>query len=193
MSEHMVTVRVDEINDHDMVYFSHLRARDPRDMIYRGVVFTAGSVIRYRHPVYDVDVVSVYDRVHHLMLTLSPERQVQVRRAPRKGLVLEVYRASTGDHTLGGITSRASFLTVTGVCEIAPDNSVRNYPFSGNSRLSAPSEIAPEVIRTIRHQTAGTARVHFTPAENPGWHYANSGNYAGARDPAGTTWPRPNW
>lgn len=128
-------------------------------------------------------MVSVYGRVHHLMLTLSPERQVQVRRAPRKGLVLEVYRAAAGDHTLGGITSRASFLTVTGVCEIAPDNSVRDYPFPENSRLSAHSENALEVILTIRHQTAGTPRVHLTPAENPGWHYPNGGNYAGARDP----------
>jgi hypothetical protein len=69
------------------------------------------------------------------------------------------------------------------VCEIAPDSSVKDYPLLENIRPSAPSENAPEVILTIRHQTASTQRVHRTPAENPGWHYANGGNYAGARDP----------
>lgn len=43
MSERMATVRVDEINEHDVVYFSHLRTRDPWDMINRGVVSRQGA------------------------------------------------------------------------------------------------------------------------------------------------------
>jgi hypothetical protein len=85
MNEQLETIDVHDIGEGDKVFITRLTARDPWDKVERGISFTAGSVIPYRHPVYDVDVVNVYDIMHHLMLTVSPGRRVQVKRAPRRG------------------------------------------------------------------------------------------------------------
>jgi hypothetical protein len=183
VDEQLETISVHEIGEGDEVFITRLTARDPWDRIERGTSFTAGSIIPYRDPVYGVDVVNVYDRVHHLMLTVSQGRQVQVKRAPRKGLLLNIYRAADGDFTLGGITSRSALLTVTAIRETGPERSQeKEYPLPDGSRISAPTEHAPEAILVIRHRPGGKRWVHLQPAANPGWHYMDGGNYAGTRD-----------
>lgn len=100
-----------------------------------------------------------------------------------RGMTLDVYRSAshTGDTTLGGITSRATQVTVIGILDHGTPMTLPTY-----FPLRAATPTAPAVILVIR-TIFGRVSLHLEPTGDSVVHYMHGGNYAGSTDSRWTT------